>query len=89
MKLSKFWFTFQITIRDPHPPGALMGCGVTAFDEDDAVCILKDKVFCSYLFPEIKESIIDVDVSKLDRSHVLPNMADPTQRGVWFPLGYS
>jgi hypothetical protein len=24
----------------------------------------------------------------LDQRHVIPNMKDPTLRGVWFPLGY-
>lgn len=89
MKLTKFWFTFDLTMRDPHPPGVLMGCGITAVDEEDAVRILKENVFRTHPFAGIKAMVTDVDVSKLDQDHVLPNMGDPTRRGVWFPLGYS
>jgi hypothetical protein len=89
MKLRRFWFTFELTLREPHPPGVLMGCGVTAVDEADAIRILKNRVFGSDLLPEIKTTVTDVDMSKLDQHHVLPNIGDPTTRGVWFPLGYS
>jgi len=36
----------------------------------------------------VTDIIEDVDVSTLDANHVLPNMAPPNLRGVWFPLGY-
>jgi hypothetical protein len=29
--------------------------------------------------------IEDVDVRELDQGHVVPNMGDPTVRGVWYP----
>ncbi len=89
MRPTRFWFTFKLTIRDPHPPGVLMGCGVTAFDEQDAIRILKENVFRTHPFPEIKTIVTGVDLSKLDQGHVSPNMGDPTKCGVWFPLGYS
>jgi hypothetical protein len=89
MKMTRFWFTFNLTMRDPHPPGVLMGCGITALDEEDAIRILKENVFPTHPFPGIKTMVADVDVSKLDQGHVLPNMGDSTRRGVWFPLGYS
>jgi hypothetical protein len=89
MTLTRFWFTFNLTLRDPHPPGVLMGCGVTAFGAEDALRILKENVFVSHCFPEIEETLMDVDISKLDQGHVRPNMGDPSRRGVWFPLGYS
>src|SRR6266850_4240155 len=84
MKLIRFWFTFKLTLRDPQPPGVLIGCGVTAFDEEDAIRILKEIVFRSYGLPEINTMVADVDISKLDQGHVLPNMGDPSRRGIWF-----
>jgi hypothetical protein len=27
-------------------------------------------------------------VSTLDKGHVLPNMAAPNERGIWYPLGF-
>jgi hypothetical protein len=89
MNLTRFWFTFKLSLGDPHPPGVLTGCGITALDEEDAIRILKEDVFRSPKLPEVKARVTDVDVSQLDRRHVLPNMGDPSRRGVWFPLGYS
>jgi hypothetical protein len=34
------------------------------------------------------EVIEDIDIATLDPKHVLPNMADPSQPGIWFPVGY-
>jgi hypothetical protein len=45
-------------------------------------------VFRAREMPPIIEVIEDVEVSALDPAHVLPNMGDPSQQGVWFPMGY-
>jgi hypothetical protein len=86
--LRRFWFTFKLTIRDLYPPGVLMGCGVTSLDEEDAIRILREKVFVSHPFPAIKSVAADIDLTTLDQGHVIPNMTDPSVRGVWFPIGY-
>ena len=39
-----------------------MGCGVTAFGEDDALRISKENVFSSHRFPEITKTLRDVDI---------------------------
>jgi len=88
MNLIRFWFKFNLTLRDPQPPGVLIGCGVTALDEADAIRILRNVVFLSHPFPQITALLADVDISTLDQRHVRPNMGDPSRRGVWFPLGY-
>jgi hypothetical protein len=82
-QLHRFWFSFE-----GLPPFSILGagCGVTAYGYDDAVQILKDRVFAQSL-PAWKV-IEDVDVSTLDENHVRLNMGVVTQRGVWFPLGY-
>jgi hypothetical protein len=82
--LRRYWFRFV----DPKPHGLGLGCGVTAFGYDDAVGILAQTVFRGQEVPETREVIEDVDVSTLDRGHVLPNMEPPSQRGVWFPKGF-
>jgi hypothetical protein len=81
--LRRFWFSFQNL-----PPFSILavGCGVTAYSHDDAVHILKERVF-SQALPACSV-IEDVDIHTLDENHVLPNMGQVTQRGVWFPLGY-
>jgi hypothetical protein len=85
-QLRRYWFTFDIDIRKPHPSGVLLGCGVTASDREDAEKILRERVFIAEPVPRIKSVIEDIDISTLDPGHVLPNMSDPTPRGVWFPL---
>ncbi len=88
-KLKKYWFKFQISRDEKYPLGLLTGCGVTAWDYSDAIKLLQDRVFKDLPLPTIKEVVEDIDVSSLDKSHVLLNMDVPTTRGVWFPKGYN
>jgi hypothetical protein len=39
-------------------------------------------------FQNSKPKKENLDIRTLDQGHVIPNMKDPTLRGVWFPLGY-
>ena len=87
MNLHKYWFKFRITIKDPHPIGTLMGCGVTASSKEEALEMLRQRVFASYM-PSIEKSTEDVEISNLDPNHILPNIGDPSQKGIWFPQGY-
>jgi hypothetical protein len=84
-KLQRFWFRFQELPRF-SPLG--LGCGITARDYQDAIAILGDTVFKGQEIPPIAKVTVDVDVSTLDRGHVIPNMEAPNSRGVWFPKGY-
>jgi hypothetical protein len=88
VSLKRYWFTFALTLADEHPSGTLMGCGITAFSKEDALDLLKRRVFQEGPLPTIKSLIEDVDVSALDAGHVLPHMHSPSERGVWFPIGY-
>ena len=85
--MPRYWFNFKGNLLD-LPPGLIMGCGVTAYNYADAISIVQQKVFKGKELPEIKTKIENIDVSTLDKAHVLPNMKDPTLRGVWFPGGY-
>jgi hypothetical protein len=64
------------------------GCGVSAYDYDDALALVGKHVFPGVTPPDPVEVVEDVDVSQLDPGHVLPNMEAPVIRGVWFPQGY-
>lgn len=88
MNLHRFWFTFSLTLADPHPAGVLLGCGVTAFSKEDAIDLMKERVFTKTPFPAIQNVQEDVDVSTLDAGHVRPNMGNVVKRGIWFPIGY-
>lgn len=80
--LRRYWFIF---LPSSEPSVLNMGCGITAFDERDAMNFLEGTVFPAYGQREIAEIIVDIDVSTLDENHILPNMAAPVVRGVWFP----
>jgi hypothetical protein len=84
-KLRRFWFRFR-DLPKFSPIG--LGCGVTARDYDDAVDILGSTILKGQAIPPIASVIEDVDVSTLDRGHVIPNMEVPAFRGVWFSRGY-
>ena len=81
--LHRFWFRFEPSADDLFV-GRALGCGVTAVDRRDAEDLLRTKVFHGEL-PQIVEVIEDADVRDLDQGHVIPNMGDPSIRGVWFP----
>ncbi len=56
---------------------------MTAWTLDDARLLLSEKVFdCHELLTEI--SVIEnVDLSTLDKGHVVPFIAPPNERGIW------
>jgi hypothetical protein len=80
--LKRFWFNFEKT---PSPSAVNIGCGVTAFDRADAEWLLKTSIFKGKTFPAITDCIENIDVSKLDTRHVLPNIGQVAIRGIWFP----
>lgn len=86
MSLKRFWIRFKSI---PPYNSLRLGCGVTAYDYDDAVTILRDTIFKDKDLPPIDYVIEDVDVSTLDQKHVIPNMEPVTWRGVWFPKGFA
>lgn len=93
MQLHRYWFEFSISpgeIGHYHSYAGLdWGCGVTAYDYDDAFAILREAVFKDDPMPEVSRVVEDIDVSELDERHVLPNMGAPSDRGIWFPTGIS
>ena len=66
-----------------------MGYGVTAWTEDDALAILKAKVFANGPLPDNPTFTPDIDISTLDAGHIRPNMGSPNWRGIWYPLGFA
>jgi hypothetical protein len=85
--LTRYWI--ELDFPDGYPPHATrLGIGVTAFDRDDAMRLVAERVFPAGDVPHVREIREGVDVSMLDPGHVLPNMGPPNRRGIWFPLGY-
>ena len=84
-QLIRFWITFA---KLAHSSPLNLGCGVTAYSRDDAFEVLKGTVFLGRTMPHVVNVVENVDVSALDQGNVIPNMAAPNIRGVWYPLGY-
>jgi hypothetical protein len=84
MKLRRFWFEFETFER---PTSLNFGCGVTAYNIDDAKALILTDVFDREEIPQIVKITEDVDIRTLEENHVRPNMGNVVIRGVWFPLG--
>ncbi|MGO9874057.1 MAG: hypothetical protein ACLPVY_09685 [Acidimicrobiia bacterium] len=67
----------------PHP-AFTDGCGVTGYDEDDCLALLREEIFQGHPLPEIRNRVPDVDVSTLPE-HLQHHLGNPVFRGVWFP----
>lgn len=83
--LRRFWIRFD---RLPRPTALNLGCGVTAYDRDDALTLLRERVFGGKAFPSGVHVTEDVELSSLEQNHVLPNVGIPDARGIWFPQGF-
>lgn len=86
-KLIRFWFTFEQSLA--LPPSLKLGCGITGYSYEDALTLLKQKVFKGNEEVNIKECIENINLIHLDSNHILPNILPPNFRGIWYPLGYN
>lgn len=82
MRLRRYWIEFSGEAS--FSLGFRPGCGVTAFDRDDAITLVREG-FGERDLPTPSRIVEDVDVRTLDQGHVIPNMGDVTRRGIWFP----
>ncbi|HEY3673087.1 MAG TPA: hypothetical protein VGN51_19275 [Acidimicrobiia bacterium] len=62
----------------------LSGCGVTGLDEEDCWRRVRG-VFGERPLPEVRDVVLDIDVSTLDPDRVLSGIGNPAVLGVWFP----
>ena len=90
--LTRYWFEFDLSTehRNRFPYVIAYGVGITAYDYQDALGLLRKWVLQTEEMPKIKKLIENVDVSILQDSHsrnknLLPNLGCPAWRGVWHP----
>jgi hypothetical protein len=81
--LKRYWVEFDYRVMNFPSPHY----GIMAYSCEDALLILKEVVFKYAVMPEPIRLTENVDISTLDAGHVLPNMAVPYWRGIWFPQG--
>lgn len=85
--LHRYWIELNQTFEE-HAPGALLGIGVTAYTEQDALNLVQKYLFPGERIPSVKCIREDIRIPDLDQNHVIPNMGVVSRRGIWFPLGY-
>jgi hypothetical protein len=91
--LHRYWFEFEKPKSSASDKELVLtcwppfGCGVTGYDYDDAVALMKRMVFSSEALPNIATVSKDADMSVLlnENEHIWPNISCPVWRGVWWP----
>ena len=83
--MKMFWFKFE---KLPRPTIINLGVGVSAYNYDDAIVLLRERMFGPNGPPVIEECLENVKMEDLEKNHVLPNIGNHLIRGVWFPQGY-
>lgn len=90
--LIRFWLTFDygpppggITTWNPGPSWV----GVTAFDYEDALRIVRHEYFPDEPLPPLKSIVEDVDISTIDVLRSYPYYSVPIWRGIWYPAHWS
>ena len=86
--LRRYWFRFKGDPRD-LPPGGYWGYGVTAWTEEDALFLIRTRLFDDKELPPILEMTADIDIRDIEANHVRPNIGTPSWRGIWYPLGFA
>ena len=73
--LIKYWFQAEEG----------MGVGVTAYNLEDAISLIKLESIVEDFKPKLDTYIENINIQELDQNHVIPNMGVCSIRGVWFP----
>lgn len=85
--LTRYWIIFDVSRIPQLQFRFAWGCGVTAYSYEDALFLIQIQIFeeLQQPMPPIKTVVENIDISTLDKNHILPNMGVPVWRGVWFP----
>ena len=65
-------------------PSFSVGCGVSGYDEEDCLDLVRTEIFDGRPLPEVRKRVPDIDVSSLP-DHLQAYLGNPAARGVWFP----
>lgn len=85
VRLHRYWLELDIPLNHPSRlEGISLGIGVTAFDVEDAIAIVRQRYFPNDELPPIRKLVEDVVIPDL-LPKVQRIMSIPVWRGVWFP----
>lgn len=80
-----FWIEFEKVEGKELPIGTGWGCGVTAYDKEDAINLMKKLIFKDWKDIPILSSKENITLDDLEQNHVAPNIGNIMIRGIWFP----
>ena len=86
--LKRYWFEFDLSegeLSSYYACFPTRGCGITAYDFNDALKIMRLFILRDDYFPKFSRIVENIDVSTLEENHILPNAGVPVWRGVWYP----
>ena len=81
--LTRYWFEF---VRGGQATALSLGCGITAYNLDDARRMLRQEIFPLYGDRAVARVIEGVEIASLDETGVRRRLGNPAVRGVWFPV---
>ena len=84
--LTRYWFEFDRSVSKLAV--IVPFAGVTAWSEEDAMELLRQRMFQHSEMPPIMSVSHNIDINGLDDKHVLKNMGPANIRGIWYPLGH-
>ena len=80
--LTRYWFEF---VRGGQATALSRGCGITAYNLDDARRMLRQEIFPLYGDRATVRVLEGVEFASLDE-RVRLHLGNPAVRGVWFPV---
>ena len=80
--LTRYWFEF---VRGGQATALSLGCGITAYNLDDARRMLRQEILPLYGDHAPVRVLEGVEVASLDE-RVRLHLGNPAVRGVWFPV---
>ena len=83
--LVRYWFEFDKESTTEVPMELGLGCGVTAYDYNDAVSLIREIMLDNTPLPKIKRVVANVDIRTLEINHVQRGMGICVWRGIWWP----
>jgi len=85
--LTRYWFEFELSGEDLRRFGYFpaYGVGITAYDYQDALSLLRKWVLRTDEMPKMKRVTENVDVSILGEQNFSTYLGCPAWRGVWHP----
>jgi hypothetical protein len=83
--MKAYWVEFKKSGLRGLPVGTWLGCGVTAYDKEDAIKLLKQLLFKNWNSVPVLSIKENISINDLDQHDVAPDIGNIQVRGIWYP----